>query len=1023
MTVQPSVPFWDCGEFTAATTWQQVPHPPGAPLFLMVGRLFQVIIPFGDLGWRVNMLSVFATALSIWLLYLIIVKVIMNFRKEPVENLADALAVCGSALVGALAFCFCDTVWFNGVESEVYASSTLFVAIVVYLMMRWNEEADNPGHERFLIAICYLILLSTGVHLLSILTIYSVVFLVYFRLYKVTVKSFLITCAVGLFAFFFIYLGMILWIPTMLGGELPFRNEAKEYIVSDNFLVSMLPIIAAIIAFAGFWYGRNHKKAIMQLITYTFLLMMFGYTTQLQIVVRSNANPPMNENAPKDFNKLSPYIGREQYGESPYWPRRWDSHDESKMAYYKQYGQWNPPEMKRVMRKDGSEAGDLVFDKINTSGELNYLFKYQIKHMFIRYFWWNFVGKVSDVQDADEAWFGKDDSDILNYKSGYAKDFPIKFFALPFLFGLIGFYYHSKKDWKVAGVYFIMFLLMGVLAAIAQNQLQQQPRERDYFYAGAFMVFCLWIGVGVSYFLELLKEKVFKKKLTPVIVGGVIALSLLCVPVNMGAGGWRVHSRAGNWLPFDFAYNILQSCEKDAILFTVGDNDTFPLWYLQDVEGVRRDIRIVNLSLGGTRWYVNILKNSSPWGAKPIPLSFTDESLQCPDDDPKALTYDVSEPMKINIPISKDLIRQYTTDTTALNNPSMNFTFYGDETGQENKYYYHISHKLILDIFRQTKMERPIYFSVTAGSDVYRYGLSKYLRYEGMTMRVMPIESKYTEDGQFNSKVMQECLVTNVDNSNNYSTEPHFGFKFRGLNDMSVYFDDVHRRYLDTYKQIYLNFASYMIDKKQDSKMTVAILDEMNKNVSPVQFPLMYDEEINIAKLYKQAGAMDRAKEFADMCIKDCEFIKSHPKFRTGRVHSMAAEIVGRNGEGTYKCEAESYIIAGDYTAAKNVLNDLYQQCKPYLEQAGNEDQKQSEELQRNVADIFRLMVYADDMALEGIEKQYGKKAAADSANAMRQQYEQSPDPLIKSLLTAYSEQAFEKYTGKAPVKDSAFNQ
>jgi hypothetical protein len=816
---------------------------------------------------------------------------------------------------------------------------------------------------------------------------------------------------------------MILWTPILLGGNLPFKNEAKEFIVSGNSIVSLLPIVAVIICFVGFFYGRKHKNEIMKLATYTFLIMMFGYTPYMEIIIRANANPPMNENAPKNFNGLSPYVAREQYGESPYWPRRWDPNDESKMQYYDKYGKWFPPEMKHVMRKDGSESGRMEFNEINTTGELNYMFKYQIDHMFIRYFLWNFVGRISDVQGAGVAWFGNGDADILNYKSGYAKDWPIKLFALPLLFGLFGFFYHSKKDWKVAGVYFIMFLVMGVITVLAQNQLQEQPRERDYFYVGAFMVFCIWIAIGVSYFLDLLQEKVFKKKLTPAIVGVAIALSLVLVPVNMAAHGWRIHNRTGNWLPFDFAYNILQSCEKDAILFTVGDNDTFPVWYLQDVEGVRRDVRVVNLSLGGTRWYVDQLKNTSPWGAKPIPLSFSNESLECPDDDPKALTYDVSEPIKVNIPISKDLIRQYTSDTTAINNPIMNFTFVGDETGQPNKYYYHISHKLILDIIKQTRMERPIYFSVTAGSDVYRYGLSKYIRYEGMTMKILPVENKYTEDGQFNSKVMQECLLSNVDNTNNFYTEPHFGFKFRGLNDMSVYFDDVHRRYLDTYKQIYLNFASYIIEKKQDSKMTVAILDEMIKNVSPVQFPLMYDEEINIAKLYKQAGAMDRAKEFADMCIKDCEFIKSHPKFRTGRVHSMAAEIVGRNGEGTYKCEAESYIITGDYTAAKNVLNDLYQQCKPYLERAGNEDQKQSEELQRNVADIFRLMVYADDMTLEGIEKQYGKKAAADSANAIKQQYEQSPDPLIKSLLTAYSAQAFEKYTGPSLVKDSAFNQ
>lgn len=259
MTVQPSVPFWDCGEFTAASTWQQVCHPPGAPLFLMAGRVMQIIIPFGDLGWRVNMLSVLVTAVSVWLLYFIIVKTILNYRSKEIEGMADALSVYGSALVGALAFGFCDTVWFNGVESEVYAASTFFTTMVVYLMMRWNEEADNPGHERFLLLIAYFIGLSTGVHLLAILTIFSIVMVVYFRRYKLETKSFIYMGLIALFAFWMIYKFIIVWLPTMLAGDFPIATEAKDHIIENSSIMTLAAIGIILLAMYGVYYAYKRK--------------------------------------------------------------------------------------------------------------------------------------------------------------------------------------------------------------------------------------------------------------------------------------------------------------------------------------------------------------------------------------------------------------------------------------------------------------------------------------------------------------------------------------------------------------------------------------------------------------------------------------------------------------------------------------------------------------------------------------------------------------------------------------------
>ncbi len=313
ITVQPSVPFWDCGEFSAAATWQQVPHPPGAPLFLMIGKIFEIIIPFGELGWRMNLVSVFASALTIWFLYFIIIKVILNFRDKDLSNFGDALAVYGSGLVGALAFTFTDTFWFNAVESEVYATSTLFVAIIIYLMMRWNEEADNPGHERYLLLIAYLIGLSMGVHLLAILTIYGIALLVYFRKYKFNFWSFILMGAIALFMFWFVYKFVLSTLVSMLAG--------------GAFLIFLIFVILALLIY-GVYYSKKKEIPILGLASAIFLLLIFGFTTYSHILLRSNANPPMNENEPKNFEKLSRYLGREQYGKQLLWPRRTDKDPE-----------------------------------------------------------------------------------------------------------------------------------------------------------------------------------------------------------------------------------------------------------------------------------------------------------------------------------------------------------------------------------------------------------------------------------------------------------------------------------------------------------------------------------------------------------------------------------------------------------------------------------------------------------------------------------------------------------------------
>ena len=972
MTVQPTVPFWDCGEFTAAAAEQQVGHPPGAPLFLMVGKLFH-LIPIGDPGWRVNLVSVVASSVTIFLLYLITVQVIRNLRKDPIESFGDAIAVYGSAFVAAAAYTFSDTFWFNAVESEVYASSTLFVALIVWLMMRWHEEADNKGNERYLLLIAYLVGLSTGVHLFSILTLFSIVLVVYFRRYKFTVGSFLLTGVIGIVIFGIIYPGVVKVLPAMIGGDF-LRTEAREYAYNDSIFVSMIAFL--LIAGSGFgvWYGMKNKKPILNLACSAFLLIILGYSNYTHILLRSNANPPMNENNPKTLSALTSYLSREQYGDAPGWPRRYQTSNPYEQHHLR-YGKWERPPYKVVTRESGAQfqVPDYSKMKVNMSGEMKFLWLYQIQHMYLRYFGWNFIGREGDIQDAHAAFLtDKKDKDYLayNYLSGYKDNFPIRFFALPFIFGLIGLYFHFKQDPKMALVYFTLFLMMGVLAAYAQNQQSPQPRERDYFYVGSFFVWCLWIGMGVYGIIEKLRKG---KAVTTGLAGGIVAASIILVPLNMANGGWKIHSRAGNYIPFDYSYNVLQSLDKDAIVFTYGDNDTFPLWYMQDVAGIRRDVRVVNLSLGQTGWYIDQLKNRDPWGAKRLPLSFTDESLQVDESDPKALSPEYGEAQEVTVTVRPEIMKKYTDNPGFIQSGAMRFLFVGSGEGQENGsgkkvYFIGNQHKLVKDIVQQTHFERPVYFS--AGGNENYCGLDDYLRWEGLALRVCPVPQRQmgSQVDVFNNKIMDECLLKALPDDEVH-TEPHYGFKFRNLNNMNVYYDEVHRRFMDSYRMIYLRYAIHFISETKDDAKCIAVLDAMDKNISATQFPMSYALEFQIADMYKRAGAIEKAKKYSQMVIKSTQYLIDNPSLSEVERYSDRLS--------PYDASARAYVMIGDLAGAKQKMRQ-----NPL-----------------NAGDEIKVEAQIDQMEIGALEDQGKFSEAAALADKIIQKYQTSGNQDYMSLM------------------------
>lgn len=530
------------------------------------------------------------------------------------------------------------------------------------------------------------------------------------------------------------------------------------------------------------------------------------------------------------------------------------------------------------------------------------------------------------------------------------------------------------------------FLMMGVFTAIAQNQQNPQPRERDYFYAGSFVIFCLWIGMSVYAIADMLR----KKELKSPVVASILILVILAGPVNMAAGGWAMHSRAGNFLPFDYSYNILQSTEKNAIIFTNGDNDTFPLWFIQDVEGVRRDVRVVNLSLGNTLWYVDQLKNREPWGAAKIPLSFSDDSLRVSETSPEALSYDFGEAFNISIPISKEIMSKYTDDPNLINYGKWDFQFTGRPyVQQEGKqlYIYRVQDKLVLDILRQTKLERPVYYSVTVGPDAF-CGLEDYFRYEGMAMRICPVKQKTSAIDAVDPEIMEKCLMK-PDNSENFHTEQHYGFKFRNLNNSGVFYDHVHRRLMLTYRTLFLQYANWALEVKKDDKKVGEILDVMNENISPYQFPPSFEMTYQIARMYEQIGEISKAVKYADIGLSISEVLIKDPELRPELEYY---ESFGRY-YGPYRISAFLYDMKGEYDKSRDIFRKYYINLEQKRMAIGNDPSAQRE-LQYLEMNMLEALSSIDETTIREVEKTKGREAAKQEISKMIQEYSATQDQM-----------------------------
>ncbi len=799
-TLSTTVVFWDVGEFCAAARLMQVPHPPGSPLFLFLARIAS-LIPFrDDIAARMHAVSSIGSALAIMFLYLVTVKVIQRFR-GPVQSMYDRLVTYGPSAVAAWGLAFSNTYWDNSIEAEVYGMGMFFVSAILWLALRWWEKADEPRNERYVLMIAYLLGLSTGVHILALLVTIPVMMLFYFRNYEVNRQTFFRFSAIALITFFVIYPGVVQLLPSFLDGDV---GGVKSPIFP------FVPLAVTLIAAYSAYKSLETRHKMLHIASLSFLLVVLGYTTYTQVIMRANVdNVPMNENRPNNLARLTSYLTREQYGQAPY--LKGESWDNDEQNYVEKLFP------RRYSREPMHEP-----TRVNYTSDMDFFWRYQVNHMYIRYVLWNFIGAEGDFQDA-----GVSFSDT---------------FGIPFFIGLFGLWYHFKKDWKMGMVLLVMFTIMGIVLDLYQNQQDPQPRERDYFYVGAYYCMALWIGIGVYGIIEVLKEALPMAN-PSAMASGVLLLSLAAVPVNLARINWFSHDRSRNYVAWDYSYNLLQSCEKDGILFTNGDNDTFPLWYLQDVEGVRQDVRIVNLSLVNTPWYIYMLKNSSPHGARKIDLPFSNEQIE-------RITPTAWKPQQRAIAVPRQVAEKFgVTDTLVLNQGRISFPMNGVPYQQDIRIL-RVQDIMVYSIITSIRWDRPIYFAVTCSPDS-KIGLDNYLWMEGLSFRLKPIKT-----GQADQGLDYDIMASNVlaDHVAPVKT-PQWGYLYRNLNDQGVYYDENVQRMVQNYRFNFMRLAQFAMNAKNDRPRAKQIFGQMEKTI-PVSVIPMQDWRISayFMTLFTQLG-------------------------------------------------------------------------------------------------------------------------------------------------------------------------
>lgn len=807
-TIEPTASFWDCGEFIASSYKLEVGHPPGNPTYQLLGRLFSMFGSNQQAAMLINAMSALASAFCVLLLFWTISHLgrrLLETQKIRL-NTGNAIAIWGAAAVGSLVYSFSDTAWFSAVEAEVYGMSSLFTAAVFWAMLKWEENADKPHANRWIVLIAYLMGLSIGVHLLNLLTIPALVFIYFYKKYTFSWKGAVLTLLLSVVIIVIILYGIIPWLPRISGWfDLLFVNVFRlPY--NSGMLFFVVSLVATL--FWGVIATHRKGKVLWNTILLCLTVIIIGYASFAMVVIRSSAKTPTNENQPDNPFALDKYLAREQYGAAPLlydgiYNSPYDTWKNTRQ-YVKMDGKYarvKGPEVPLYKDADKMffprmwskrETHGSFYDSYNTGkGKVNsegksmpsfgdnmvFFFDYQVNYMYWRYFMWNFAGRQNDIQGTipgdpvrgnwesgigflDRARLGDQSKAPEMLAGNKAKN---HYYMLPLLLGIAGLLYQTAKDRRNAWITFLLFFLTGLAIVVYLNQPPYQPRERDYAYAGSFYAFSIWVGLGVVALYHLLR-----KKLPGILAGSLASALCLFVPFQMLAQNWDDHDRSGRYTARDFAFNFLTTCREDcnAIIVTHGDNDTFPLWYAQEVEGIRTDVRVMNTSLLGTDWYIDQMQWKM-YTSAPVKFSIPRESYLYGTNEILPVYERVTDRVpaiqavsvmgnpraklqlndgtminylparKLRIPVNKEnvLACGIVPQKDAHLIPE-----YMDLDIPENKHTLMKVEMMFLDMLANYEWDRPIYI-VSRGGDL-NIGIRDYLRYDGMAYKLMPFKTE-----------------------------------------------------------------------------------------------------------------------------------------------------------------------------------------------------------------------------------------------------------------------------------------
>lgn len=987
MTMEPTASFWDCGEFISSAYKLEVGHPPGAPFFMLTANLFtQFASDPSQVAVMVNSMSALFSGLTILFLFWSITHLARRILVNEGEKISNSqlITIMGSGLVGALAYTFSDTFWFSAVEGEVYAYSSLFTAVVFWLILKWEAVADKPHADRWMVLIAYLMGLSIGVHLLNLLCIPAIVLVYYYKKYpnptlKGTFVALFISFAIiavmmygvvqglvevcgwfellfvngmgmpynsGVFAYVVVLLGVIAWAiyETMTSNPNKVRMNIAFILsvtligipfIGSGYVIGIL-LIAALTAYL--FLSKRTSIEVMNTILVSLLVIVVGYSSYALILVRSSAETPMDQNSPKDIFTLRTYLAREQYGKTPL------IYGQTYVSEVKRQNQGGScaavtkegaPTWSRVIKKDKTEKDkyyvsryeseyeyidelNMLFPRMHSGdgrhvsayqewaqvkgepvqfdrcGErvtvmkptfaenIRFFFTYQLNFMYWRYFMWNFSGRQNDIQGNGEVDKGNWITGIKAIDSvmvGPQDDMPYDiannkghnvYYLLPLLLGIIGLLYQAyagEKGIQSFWVTFFLFFMTGIAIVLYLNQTPYQPRERDYAYAGSFYAFCIWIGFGVAGLAKILEKY---GKLPAVAAASVATVASLFVPIQMAAQNWDDHDRSGRYAARDFGINYLESCEPNAVIFTNGDNDTFPLWYAQEVEGIRTDIRVCNTSYLQTDWYIDQMKREA-YESKPLPISWeradyiqgtrdvayifpmTDQPIDLntalsfvKSNDPKYKKIPgISQPLDY-IP-SQTLL--YKVDTAAalkrgVIQPADSALMLSEMTiDLKDKEVLGKQELIVLDMLQTNNWERPIYYAVTVSPDQF-VKLDGYFQQTGLAYQIVPMSTKGT-----NKAVNSEKMYDNVMNK----------FKWGGVNNPDVYLDENTMRMCKSFRMaLFSKLAGTLISEGKNDK-ALKVLDKAMEVLPAKTVPLDYSA-LSIGEFYFTLNQKEKAE-------------------------------------------------------------------------------------------------------------------------------------------------------------------